>query len=319
MKVLLIGAGRMGTRHLQGLDGVASACDVVDPDAKAREGVRSTTGKTEIKTFAALDAVPADAGYDAAILASTATDRRELFEGIERRGVPAILVEKPIAQNRADAKAVLDRVASSKSAVWVNHYRRTLSGFEPLRQAGGPFVLSISSGAMGLGANGVHWIDFAIHLTGAKSGKLLYGEIDDAIIRSGRGPSFRDYGGRGVFAFPDGSRLMLSCAAGSSAPTMMSIVTPTAHWIVDQHDDRTLRHTRASGVDHPTYLYGKDYGSETVQGLEAVDLPGLTRDWIRAISENRAPPQPRAADVALVYELLFDLLETSGETQFTFT
>ena len=44
-----------------------------------------------------------------------------------------------------------------------------------------------------------------------------------------------------------------------------------------------------------------------------------TQHLIRAISENRAPPQPRAADVALVYELLFDLLETSGETQFTFT
>ena len=60
MKVLLIGAGRMGMRHLQGLDGVARSCDIVDPRAEAREGVRSTTGKTEFKAFANLDAVPAD-------------------------------------------------------------------------------------------------------------------------------------------------------------------------------------------------------------------------------------------------------------------
>jgi len=131
VKVLLIGAGRMGMRHLQGLDGVALSCDVVDPRAEAREGARSTTGKTEVKTFADLDALPTNARYDAAILASTATGRRELFETVERHGVPAILIEKPIAQSRADAKALLDRVASSKSAVWVNHYRRTLSGFEP--------------------------------------------------------------------------------------------------------------------------------------------------------------------------------------------
>ena len=187
MKVLLIGAGRMGMRHLQGLEGVASSCDVVDPRAEAREGARSTTGKMEVRTFANLDALPTDTQYDAAILASTAGGRRELFEAVESRGMPAILVEKPIAQNRADADALLDRVASSNSAVWVNHYRRTLSGFEPLRQAGGPFVLTVSSGAMGLGVNGVHWIDFAVHLTGASSGKLLYGEIEDTIIRSGRG------------------------------------------------------------------------------------------------------------------------------------
>ena len=48
------------------------------------------------------------------------------------------------------------------------------------------------------------------------------------------------------------------------------------------------------------------------RGLEAADLAGLTRDWARAVRENRAPPQPRAADVALVYRLLFDLMETSG-------
>ncbi len=319
MRVLLVGAGRMGIRHLQGLDGIAASCDVIDPQESARASVRSATGRTAVATFANLDELPADARYDAAILASTAAGRRGLFEAVERRGIRAILIEKPIEQSRADARALLDRVISSKSAVWVNHYRRSLSGFEPLRQAGGPFVIAVSSGAMGLGANGVHWIDFAVHLTGAEGGKLLFGEIDEAIIRSGRGPSFRDYGGRGIFAFPDGSRLILSCAAASSAPPMMSIVSPTAHWIVDQHTDQTWSHARAPGVDHPTYLYGKDYGSETIDGLESVDLPALTKAWLEAVRDDRPPPQPRAAATALVYELLFDLLETSGETQFSFT
>jgi predicted dehydrogenase len=319
VNVLLIGAGRMGLRHLQGLDGVAASCDVVDPQESARAGVRSATGRTTLATFASLDELPADARHDAAIVASTAAGRRGLFEVVERRGIPAILIEKPIEQSRADTRALLDRVTSSRSAVWVNHYRRALSGFEPLRQVGGPFVISVSSGAMGLGVNGVHWIDFAVHLTGADEGKLMFGEIDEALIRSGRGPSFRDYGGRGVFAFPDGSRLILSCAAASSAPTMMSIVGPSTHWIVDQHTDQTWRHSRAPGVNHPTYLYGKDYGSEMIGGLEAVDLPALTTAWLEAVRDDRPPPQPRAAATALVYELLFDLLETSGETRFSFT
>jgi hypothetical protein len=148
---------------------------------------------------------------------------------------------------------------------------------------------------------------------------LLFGEIDDTVIASGRGPEFCDYGGRGVFRFSDGSRLMLSCAPASSAPTTMSIVAKDAHWIVDQQTDRAWRHSRAADADHPAYLYGKDYNSEAVEGLEAVSLPGLTTRWASAVREGRDPPQPRVADVGLAYDLLFDLLETSGRRQFQFT
>jgi predicted dehydrogenase len=319
MNVLLIGAGRMGLRHLDGIEGETTTCDVVDPRQDAQEAARAVAKKTRVATYASLDQLPADVRYDAAILASTASGRLELFEAVERRGIPAILVEKPVEQSRARARAVIERASSSAGAVWFNHYRRALPGYEALRRAGGPFIITVSSGAMGLGANGVHWIDFAVHLSGARAGRLLFGEIEPTRIGSGRGASFRDYGGRGLFAFPDESRLLLSCAAASSAPTMLSILTPTAHWIVDQHDDRAVRHSRALDADHPTYLYGKDYDSEPIGGLEAMDLAGLTRIWIQAIREGREPPHPRAPDVLLVYELLFDLMETSGKTQFGFT
>jgi predicted dehydrogenase len=234
-------------------------------------------------------------------------------------GVRKILLEKPLEQSRQRVRELIGTASNSRAAVWCNHYRRTLRSFEPLRLAGGPFIISVSSGAIGLGCNGIHWIDFALHLTGQESGTLLFGEIDPTPIGSGRGAQFRDYGGRGVFGFPDGSRLYLSSAATSSAPTTISIVTPRAHWIVDQQTDRTFVHERAPGASHPTYAYGRDYTFEEKRGLEEVDLSALTAGWWAAVKEGGRPPQPVIADTAVAYELLFDLLETGGETMFHFT
>lgn len=319
MRVLLIGAGRMGLRHLQGLDGTVAHVDVVDPRADACAAAMAATKGSKVAVHHDLEMLPPHSQHEAAILASTADGRLEQFDAVLQRGIPAILIEKPLEQNRTRMRALLERAKAGSANVWVNHYRRALPGYESLRKAGGPFVVTVSSGAMGIGANGVHWIDFVVSLTGARSAQLMFGEIEDEVILSGRGAKFRDYGGRAVFAFDDGSRLMLSCAAASSAPSMMSIVAATSHWIVDQHSDRALRNTRRPGVDHPSYLYGKDYETETLGGLEAADLPALTRRWIETVRDGGEPPQPRLADAALAHELLFDLLETSGERHFHFT
>ena len=310
----------MGQRHLlRGLDGVATSCDVVDPQAECRSAAHRTAERTAIATFSTIDELPRKARYDAAIVASTAAGRLELCTAVGQLGIPAILIEKPLEQESCQNARVARWVASSRSAVWVNHYRRTLPGYDTLRRGGEPLVISVSSGAIGLGVNGIHWIDFALDVTGARSGQLLFGEIEETVIASGRGPSFRDYGGIGIFGFSDGSRMLLSCSARSSAPAMLSVVTPTSHWIVDQQGDKAWRHSRAATVTHPTYLYGKDYDSETVEGLEAIDLSTLTESWIQAVRAGHEPPQPRVTAVAPAYELLFDLLETSGEKRFHFT
>jgi predicted dehydrogenase len=318
MNVLLIGAGRMGLRHLHGLDGVAERIDVVDPRAEARAAALTGCSKSVVVVHDSVEAIAIDMHYDAGIIASTAAGRVETFHAVLALGVPAILLEKPLDQSRERARWLIKSAQSSGAKVWVNHYRRTLTGFRPL-QGNGPFLITVSSGAMGLGVNGIHWIDFAFHLTAAKSGELLFGEIDILPIASGRGSQFCDYGGRGIFSFSDGSRLILSCVAASSAPTMISIVAKNEHWIVDQQTDRAWRHIREADVDHPVYLYGKDYLSETMEGLESVNLPSLTAQWARAVREGSEPPQPRAADVRKSYELLFDLLETSGLRNFHFT
>jgi len=309
----------MGQRHLRGLLGEAASITLIDPLSQARDLCRDIAEGTMFSTLNDIDQLPRSNRFDLAILSGTALNRLNQFNRLVEYQIPYILVEKPLEQSRAKTRALIQAAQSIQSRVWTNHYRRNLEGFASVREIPGPLYITVSSGAMGLGANGIHWIDFAFHLTGQTSGKLLYGEIDEQPIGSGRGAQYRDYGGRGIFAFPDGSRLYLSSSASSSAPTMFSIVAQNEHWLVDQYTDRTLVHQRVEEACHPNYLYSKDYSTKPQDGLEDFDLEYQTHQFLRDLKSDVEPKLLSIEMVAPSYELLFDLLETSGDVKFQFT
>jgi predicted dehydrogenase len=307
----------MGQRHLMGALGLVQEISLVEPVSEAREAC-CKLADNRVVIYDSLAAIVDGVRFDLIILSATAADRLAQFEWACSR-TRKILVEKPLEQSRARCRDIFALADVPGLEVWINHYRRSLRGYDTLRAAGGPYMITVSSGAMGLGCNGIHWIDFALHLTGQSTGKLLFGEIDPEEIRSGRGTQFRDYGGRGLFAFPDGSRFVLSSMAASSAPTTLSIITPNSHWLIDQTTDRAFVHERPEAVTHPTYLYGKDYATTERSELESFDLSAFTRVFIDSLQKGREPPQPRLLDVAGAYDMLFDLLECSGQHKFDFT
>jgi hypothetical protein len=170
-----------------------------------------------------------------------------------------------------------------------------------------------------LAVNGIHWLDFAVYLSKARKAKMLFGELETKPIGSGRGPDFRDFGGQGLFAFEDGSRLFLSCSAGSSAPVVATITQPGRLYIIDQEKDLAITYERNPASRKPTYLYGADYSRKEVPGIESTQLWDLTRSWIRWHKGQGECELPSLDEAILGHELLFDLLETSGETVFPIT
>lgn len=148
---------------------------------------------------------------------------------------------------------------------------------------------------------------------------MLFGEIEATEIGSGRGPAFRDYGGRGLFAFEDGSRLFLSCSADSSASAIAAITLPDWQCVVDLEKDLAIVYERDFASTKPKYLYGADYTRREVSGIESVEFPEVTKGWIRWLEGRGKCSLPSLDEAALGHELLFDLLETSGGTEFAIT
>lgn len=321
MKILLIGGGRMGQRHLTGLLENASAITLVEPKQEMQEICRkivSDNSALNLVVFSSVHELLKN-DFDLAILSGPATGRLEQFKSLVGLGIKKFLIEKPLEQSRTKVRGFLKVAQEANVTVWSNHYRRSLDSYKEVLALKEPKIITVTSGAMGLGCNGIHWIDFALHLTGQISGKMLFGEIDDLPIGSGRGQQFRDYGGRGLFAFPDGSRLFLSSTAASSAASVFSIMTKNQHWAVDQDAGKAIIHRQDKSLNHPTYLYGKDYSQEVSEKLERIDLINHTRKFITDLKTGHHTSFPTLEMVLPAYELLFDLLECNGEKEFLFT
>lgn len=321
MRLLLIGAGRMGLRHLRGGGDVDGEILVVDPRPEAAANVEKVAKEAQlqahVRCFRALEDVPLHIPPDLAILAATAGGRLERFRAVADAGIRRILMEKPLEQSRARVREILRIGRDLELDVQCNHYRRSLDFTNQLRDAGGPYHMVVNSGACGLSTNGVHWLDFAIHLTRSRAPCMLFGELDETRIASGRGAGFRDYGGRALYAFEDGSRLFLSVNADSSAPTAFSVTQRARHCLVDQAQDVAILYERDPASAKPNYLYGQDYTRQEFSGVESVEFSNLTRRWIASHRGGAPTELPTLEEAGLGHELLFDLLETSGETEFT--
>jgi Oxidoreductase family, NAD-binding Rossmann fold len=313
VKALVVGAGRMGLRHVRGLREVTEDVCVVDP----REEARREAGVPQ--SFATLEAALEAESFDAVVLAETAAGRLERLLAVIAAGVPSVLVEKPLEQSRERVRAMLEAVRSRPADVRVNHFFRTLAVFASLRPRGGPFHVTVVGGAFGLACNGIHWIDLARHLSGDGGGRLLFGELDETPIGSGRGEQFRDFGGRALFGFDDGSRLFLSSDADSSAPMQATIVQPATETVLLPHDASAVAYRRDPASATPPYLYGAGYERSEGTALESDDLWRSTASWARGVAAGEAAPHPSLEISVLAHELLFDLLERSGEREFAIT
>jgi hypothetical protein len=230
-----------------------------------------------------------------------------------------MLLEKPIEQSRERVKAVLELSSEHKLDIRCNHYLRTLSLFKDLKHEPWPKYISVHTGAFGLGCNGIHWLDAAVYMTNSDSADMLFGEIDAEPILSGRGSHFRDYGGRAIFALSKGSRLYVSVSSNSSAPTVVSIVLPHAHIVLDIEADSVVQYRRDPSSTKPNYLYGADYQRDEWCHRTSIELWKLTDQWTRYIQEEGPCSLPSLEETWTANKMLFDLLERTGLNTFPIT
>ncbi len=315
MKVLVVGCGRMGLRHLRGLAPVTRDVHVADPRPEARAAAEAAG----VESFLSLEDALAAGTYDAAVLAETATGRLERLQALAAAGVRSLLLEKPVEQSRERLSAAAHLVREQGMDARVNHFFRTLDLFRELREAGGPHHVAVTGGAFGLACNGIHWIDLALYLSGDAEGWLLYGELDETPIASGRGAEFRDYGGRALFGFADGTRLHIASAAGSSAPIHAVVTGSMRQTVLFPHDETAVVYERDPASRLPAYRYGAEYGRRELPALGGDELWCSTERWARAVAAGDPPGHPELELSARAHELLFDLLETSGERAFPIT
>lgn len=322
MKVLIIGSGRMGIRHMQGVLSVSdiNSVTVLDIFETALENAKkAANGDNRLTTLLVNEYIPSP--HDVCIIASTANNRKELIDLAIESGCKSILVEKPLGQSLEEVEDLVDYVSNLKVTVNVNLNMRLYDCYiklgENLRecqQLQGFKTVTINTGALGIGCNGIHYLDLLFFLFGADDAELVNAEIEPELIPSGRGPQFGDFGGWAIIKFYKYKecigRAFVSMASTSAAFGGWEIIAPCGRIIIDEI--AATRKTTLRKIDSqlPIFRYAGDFLPLETEPFESPFLGDLTAKWIMNLIDGKNL-LPEISKSVKVHKIMFDWLSYS--------
>jgi hypothetical protein len=241
-QVAILGAGNIGTRHLQGLATATEPLNihVVDPDPESHDLARERWGVVDRPahsvTYHRSTADIETNRLPLAIIATTAATRRSAFEDlVETVPVDAVLFEKVLFQNPADYDHVAEILKNRNIAAWVNTPRRLWGTYQTIYEQvdSDRLDLEVSGTGWGMACNAVHFIDLLGWFSGSGSTPIQWDTtyLEDRLIDSNR-PGFKEFLGKLVGGQPGGNTISLRCYFGRSTNLNVRITTPNQRWTI---------------------------------------------------------------------------------------
>ncbi len=322
MRVLIIGAGRMGIRHATGaLKSNAKHICIADISQSSLDIAKQqllTKGNQDRLTFS-LFSERELSHYDIVIFATTAKDRISLFRDVLIHSPQYALFEKPLGQNLEEVRELVKEVNISSVKSFVNLNMRMYSFIKRLKkdlnelpQFLGIKDINFNGGSLGISANGIHYLDLLLFLFGASKAVLAHGEIEEHIIPSGRGPEFGDYGGWATIKFFDNKdkylgKSFISLTANSSVFGGWDIIGMNGRIRINELEGERVDILRNENSQMPLYRYAADYLLPVSSKIESPNLGDLTYEWIESL-RNDENVLPKLEESLTSHQLLFDWL-----------
>lgn len=329
MNLIIVGAGRMGMRHAIGAAKNENIEKILllDITNQALENAKDQLANERLIakfTFGLITELQ-EIHFDAtvAIIASPAKDRQELCNEMIKKGIKEILVEKPLGQSYAEVSALATFIEGTGVNAYVNLNMRLYESFlllkndlQNVKQLNGYKIISINTGSIGIGANGIHYLDMLYFLFDADEAKVVAGEIEKDALPSGRGPEYGDFGGWCTIKFFKANleigRAHLSITAQSSVFGGWDIIAPHGHITVDEIAQKRVNSLRKDDSTMPIQRYGADYQAPVSSDFISPFLGDLTSVWIDSIANGKSA-LPNLTESLKVHQLMFDWLSLSKD------
>lgn len=204
--IAVIGAGQLGSRHLQGLAKLSRPCNIhiVDPFdssiaiAKGRiSEVGTNCNIREIFGHALPSTLPEV--IDLAVIATTSDVRLLAMEALcASRSVKNLVLEKVLFQRFNEYEIAAQLIRRNSIKCWVNCPRRIYPVYGQLKTffSDDPVKhMDINGGDWGLGCNGIHFLDLLAFLSEGKNIFSLSCDGLDAERRVSKRPGFVEFTG----------------------------------------------------------------------------------------------------------------------------
>ena len=165
-KVLLVGCGNIGSRHLQSLIQLEDSTyiTIVEPNENSKNNAKSILSDSSysnenLKWISNISKLTES--YDLTIIATQSTNRSQLISQLLINGNKKFLIEKMVCQSVSEYKKILDDFKKFQAKGWVNTNFRYFSFYQKLAKyfaTNIPQKFVICGGEeKGLGSNAIHF------------------------------------------------------------------------------------------------------------------------------------------------------------------
>ena len=202
--VAIIGAGQLGSRHLQGLSvsKYKFHVHVVDPSKASLNSARDRLEEVSnefyetVKYYSEIGDLPKK--IDLVILSTTASIRRHILELLLAHAkVRFLILEKVVFQCSGDFQHIQGLLRSQDANAWINCPRRIFPFYMQLkRQLKGERIrLTVFGNNWGLACNSIHFIDLLYFLSDEKQDiKFEIKNLNKTIVTSKRSKFYELHG-----------------------------------------------------------------------------------------------------------------------------
>jgi hypothetical protein len=222
--VLIVGAGQLGSRYLQGLSKCSHSLRIyvvdTNPDAlrvAQERWAEALAGNGTDKTVSYHPRIEdVSKEIDIAIVATTAYKRVDLLAIIiEHALIRYWILEKVLVQSSTELDRLLT-IMEPESKIWVNTPRRMLTWHKIIRGnlvKNTPLHLNVAGKAWGLACNSIHFLDMLAWFSGESLAQISTDELAKEWIEAKR-PGNWEIMGSLTAQFSGGSTVTLAVEAG---------------------------------------------------------------------------------------------------------
>lgn len=270
--ILIVGAGQLGSRYLQGLAKCRIPLNIFVQDInpaslKVAEQrwteVYSSQKNIVVSFLSALSSLPNL--MDIAIVATTANSRVQVVNDILKNvTVQNWILEKILAQSELDLDKLSRAIGSSNA--WVNTPRRMLSWHQKIKSTldiNSPLTMTVDGGAWGLACNSVHFLDLLSWLTGETLQHISTSNLRSDWIPAKRPGNFEIFGSIEA-EFSSGSKAILTASEGDVFYNL-SIQDSGYVWKIQEEKGIAIR---SDGLEIPGRIpYQSEMSAELVESI----------------------------------------------------
>ncbi len=282
--IVIIGAGQIGSRHLQAMVNLEmpARLQLVDPSGESLKVAQMRFSQVyeegskgiELSCYRSIDDLIDE--IDLAIIATCSDVRAHIIkELIAKKKVYNIILEKVLFQRVADYYEINDLLKEKGIPTWVNCWMREKDFYKKLKgklNSEEKVTMKVGGSSWLMGSSSVHFIDLFSFLTGCRDFNFISCDLDKEIIDSKR-QGFKEFFGSLGGENSQGHSLIL-CRNKGKEPYKIEIINGSQKHLITDCGDH---------VSHKFFCKGN-------QSSENVSMPfqsQTTHRLVNAIVDNK--------------------------------